>query len=37
MAAQLQPVFEYGDYAAHAPQVLRRAEDELASQAQVHD
>jgi hypothetical protein len=36
MAAQLQPLVESGDYAARAPAALRRAEDELASQAQAH-
>jgi hypothetical protein len=35
MAAQLQPLLESGDYAALAPAALRRAEDELASQAQA--
>ena len=36
MAAQLQPLLESGDYAARAPAALRRAENELASQAQAH-
>jgi hypothetical protein len=36
MAAQLQSLLESGDYAARALAALRRAEDELASQAQAH-
>ncbi|MBV9599581.1 MAG: serine hydrolase [Chloroflexi bacterium] len=37
MAAELQPVVQFAEYAALATRALQRAEDELASQAQADD